>query len=305
MRTFTLINKDGAKYDVTTKNSIFFHSITGLGFEKESEFQRIDERFKLLKSQYAQQKIEGIVRFWQPNAEQAYFDFAQFCQNEPIRMAYNPKSGNVSSSGYENAYVDGTGLFLPSKYLSYENYYRDGYITKIERSDGVDESLTIKIQFTARTPWFKTINEYNYGGTVSARKKYDYTYPYNYNGGAQNTVVIDSDSWMQSPVRLIIMGGAENPRWNHYLNGELQTTGKIIGTILPGNKLVIDTTTIPYTIKEYDANGNEVLDMYQLSDFSTERFVRLGHGRNMITVGADDVSELGVGVEAQIEYATV
>ena len=79
MRTFTLINKDGAKYDVTTKNSIFFHSITGLGFEKESEFQRIDERFKLLKSQYAQQKIEGIVRFWQPNAEQAYFDFAQFC----------------------------------------------------------------------------------------------------------------------------------------------------------------------------------------------------------------------------------
>ena len=51
--------------------------------------------------------------------------------------------------------------------------------------------------------------------------------------------------------------------------------------------------------------GNEVSDMYQQSDFSTDRFVRFGKGRNTIAVSADNTNVLNVGVEAQIEYATV
>lgn len=51
--------------------------------------------------------------------------------------------------------------------------------------------------------------------------------------------------------------------------------------------------------------GNEVSDMYQLSDFSTDRFIRFGKGRNTVSVQADNTNTLNVGVEAQIEYATV
>jgi hypothetical protein len=104
---------------------------------------------------------------------------------------------------------------------------------------------------------------------------------------------------------VVLYGELVNPTWRHYLNNVLQTTGKITGTVMPNHRLVIDTTTIPYSMKQVDAFGNVVSDMYQLSDFSTERFVRFGKGRNTVSVQADNTNTLNVGVEAQIEYATV
>lgn len=277
MRTFKLFDNDGNSYDVTTKNDLFFYGVDGLGFTQATEFQRIEDRYALLDSYTAQGKIKGTLRFWQPNAEQKYFDFAQFCQNTPIRMEYNPKYGTFS---------------------------RSGLITKIERGDGTGNSLEVTIEYTAQTPWYKTITRYN-DGIIVGGKVYDYTYDYTYSEAVVNSVTIDSDSYQSSPVKLIIFGAATNPTWRHYLNNVLQSSGKINGNVLANHKLIIDTTTIPYSIKQYDMQGNLVSDMYQQSDFSTSRFVRFGRGRNTVAFTAENTNTLNVGVEAQIEYATV
>lgn len=277
MRTFKLFDNDGNSYDVTTKNDLFFYGVDGLGFTQATEFQRIEDRYALLDSYTAQGKIKGTLRFWQPNAEQKYFDFAQFCQNTPIRMEYNPKYGTFS---------------------------RSGLITKIERGDGTGNSLEVTIEYTAQTPWYKTITRYNEGIIVGG-KVYDYTYDYTYSEAVVNSVTIDSDSYQSSPVKLIIFGAATNPTWRHYLNNVLQSSGKINGNVLANHKLIIDTTTIPYSIKQYDMQGNLVSDMYQQSDFSTSRFVRFGRGRNTVAFTAENTNTLNVGIEAQIEYATV
>lgn len=277
MRTFRLYDNDGNRYNVTSKDHLFFYKIDGLGFTQEAEFQRIEDRYALLNNHIAQNKITGIIRFWQPQAELQYFNFAQFCQNQPIMMDYNN---------------------------NYGTYSRRGLITKIERSDGNGNPLEIKIEFTAETPWFKTISEYN-EGTIVGGKVYDYTYDYTYSDSVVNTVSIDSDSYQSSPVRLVIFGEAVNPTWRHYLNNVLVSTGKVNGTVLANHRLIIDTTTIPYGIKQVDALGNLISDMYQQSDFSTSRFVRFGHGRNTVTFGADNTNVLNVGVEAEIEYATI
>ena len=277
MRTFKLFDNDGNSYDVTTKNDLFFYGVDGLGFTQATEFQRIEDRYALLDSYTAQGKIKGTLRFWQPDAEQKYFDFAQFCQNTPIRMEYNPKYGTFS---------------------------RSGLITKIERGDGTGNSLEVTIEYTAQTPWYKTITRYN-DGIIVGGKVYDYTYDYTYSEAVVNSVTIDSDSYQSSPVKLIIFGAATNPTWRHYLNNVLQSSGKINGNVLANHKLIIDTTTIPYSIKQYDMQGNLVSDMYQQSDFSTSRFVRFGRGRNTVAFTAENTNTLNVGIEAQIEYATV
>lgn len=277
MRTFRLYDNDGNRYNVTSKDHLFFYKIDGLGFTQEAEFQRIEDRYALLNNHIAQNKITGIIRFWQPQAELQYFNFAQFCQNQPIMMDYNN---------------------------NYGTYSRRGLITKIERSDGNGNPLEIKIEFTAETPWFKTVSEYN-EGTIVGGKVYDYNYDYTYSDSVVNTVSIDSDSYQSSPVRLVIFGEAVNPTWRHYLNNVLVSTGKVNGTVLANHRLIIDTTTIPYGIKQVDALGNLISDMYQQSDFSTSRFVRFGHGRNTVTFGADNTNVLNVGVEAEIEYATI
>ena len=277
MRTFKLYDNDGNSYDLTAKGELFFYGIENLGFTQNAKFQRIEDRFAILENNMAQAKIKGTVRFWQPGAELKYFQFAQFCQNKPLRMEYNP----------------GHGL-----------YSRDGYITQVKRSDGKEAALTIEIEFSATTPWYKVVAEYN-SGEVTDGKKYNYTYDYQYSNAVQGSVIVDSDSFQSSPVKLIIFGEVVNPTWRHYLNNVLQVEGKINGTILPNNRLIIDTTSIPYSIKQVDAYGNLVSDMYQQSDFSMDRFIRFGYGRNVISVTAENVDVVNLGVEAQIEYATI
>lgn len=276
MRTFVLIDNDGNTYDITTEGDAFFYKIDGLGYQRSSSYQRIEDRYALLSEYVSQQKIKGTIRFWKPDAERRYFDFAQFCQNSPIKMKYNP---------------------------GYDEFYRDGIVSKIERSDGA-EALVCEIEFTASTPWYKVATAFSDGSIVGG-KVYNYTYDYVYSDSSVNSVTIQSDSYQSSPAKVILYGELLNPTWRHYLNNVLQTTGKINGTVLPNHRLIIDTTTMPYSIKQVDALGNLVSDMYQLSDFSTGRFVRLGYGTNVIAVSADNATELSIGVEAEIEYATV
>lgn len=305
MRTFTLYDNDGNSYDITAKNSAFFYGIGGLGYEDDAKFQRIDERYKLLSKHRNQTKITGTVKFWQPNAEQTYFEFAQFCQNEPLILKYAPKTGAVNKSSFDKAYVDGTILYLPYETVTYENYYRRGYVTKIDKTDVIGNCLEVTIEFVAETPWYKLKSDFNYGGESVSGKTYDYTYPYTYSGSVSNQVKVTSDSRQQCPTRIIIMGGCTNPSWNHYLNGVLKATGKVNAEILPNHRLIIDTTTIPYSIKEFDANNNEVADLYQSSDFATQRFIRFEYGENVVTVSAIDSTVIGIGAEAEIEYATI
>ena len=275
MRTFSLIDKDGASYDMTVKGKAFFYGISGLGYEKETAFLRIKERFTLADKKLSQQKIVGTVKFWQNGAEDEYFKFAQFCQNSPLKLKYR------------------------------EMYSRNGYVTKIERGDGDGKSLEAVIEFTAETPWYKTVTEYNYGSYVGGGKKYNYQYNYEYSDNASNEVSLQSDSWQSSPAKIIIVGPVTNPIWRHYHNGKLIATGKLNGSVLSGHRLIIDTTTIPYSITEVNENGELVADLYQSCDFSTERFIRIEHGNNTITVSATDATVIGLGVEAQLEYATV
>lgn len=279
MRKFSLINNDGTSYNLTEKRKSFLYNVDGLGYSRETEFQRIGENLSIVKDNLAQGIISGTIKFWQPGADLQYFQFAQFCQNKPLKLKYVTPTGNT--------------------------YYRDGYVTSISKSDGNNTPLTVSIEFTSNSPWYKNVNIFNGGDVQGSGKTYNYTYDYTYAEGVQQSVVINSDSYIDSPVRITLYGPLTNPVWSHYLNNNLVSTGKVVGTVNAGNKLVIDTTTIPYSIKQYDMNDNLISDMYQLSDFSTYRFVLLGYGENIISVTNDLIGVIKIGAEARIEYATV
>jgi len=275
MRTFQLVDNNGSTYDITVKDKAFFHNITGLGYERDAEYQRVKDRYTVLADNLTQPEIKGAVRFFKPGAEDEYFRFAQFCQNPPIKMVYNPGHGE---------------------------YYRWGRIVKVERSDGID-ALTANISFRPTTPWIKDVNVNN-DNLITDGKTYDYTYDYTYSDTIQGSVIIDSDSFQSSPIKLTIYGEVVNPQWRHYVNNRLVTMGQVNVTIPINHKLVIDTTVIPYSIKEYNMANQLIADRYQYSDFSTGRFIRLENGVNLISAAGDGGAS-ALKVEAQIEYATV
>jgi hypothetical protein len=104
---------------------------------------------------------------------------------------------------------------------------------------------------------------------------------------------------------LTIFGECVNPSWRHYVDGVLVSTGKLNATIPANRKVIIDSTTIPYSIKLYDLANNFIGDLYGASDFATDRFIYLRPGKNRITVTQDNTSDISVGVESRIFYATV
>lgn len=272
MRSFSLINANGESYNLTVRPTAFMHSVGGLGASFETEFQRIGGHFTLLSYYAAQGKITGAVKLW---SRKEYFAFAKFVQRRPITLLYTR---------------DG------------QTFRRNGVVTSIQKDE--TDPLNTNVEFTCTTPFYTVVSAFN-DGEVSGGKAYDYAYDYTYAENAAQSVTIASDTVNDSPCRITIYGYAENPTWSHYLNNQLIATGKVNATIALDRKLVIDTTVIPYQMRLYDLQGNFIQDLYQSSDFSTQRFFSLGYGQNVISVSSESVGTVKIGVEGMIEYETV
>lgn len=273
MRTFKLINAIGESYDVTERYNAFMHTVANLGMQIETEYQRIGGHFALL-SYYAQQGvIKGTVKFWD---QLEYFNFARFCQKRPLELQYT---------------------------VGTNTYRRKGVVTKISKDES--NPLQSDIDFSCTTPFYRFISKFNAAEDVGGGKEYSYTYPYTYSDNVAQSITISSDTINDSPCMITIHGPVVNPTWRHYVNNTLKATGRVIGTIEASRKLVIDTTSIPYKIHKEDMSGNFIADMYQQSDFSTERFITLQYGQNTISVSGESAARIPIGVEAMIEYDTV
>lgn len=277
IRIFKIKNADGDVLDLTTIGELFLYDVEGLGYETDPKSQRVGNSYTILSNYLKQGEIDGVVKFWNPNAYQNYFDFAQFCQDGTITLIYEHDAGT---------------------------FYRDGVISKVGKAESNSGVLISDITFTAKSLFYKKVWEYNEGGAGDG-KRYIYQYPYRYAGSAPQSVVIESDSRSDCPTKIEIYGPAEYPTWRHYLNNELVATGGVNAIIEDGRKLIIDTTTIPYRIIQTDLANNLISDLYQQSNFETVRFIRLGHGRNVISVAQQGAGIVKLGVEARIEYATV
>lgn len=277
LRVFKIRNANGVELDLTTVGEIVLYDVDGLGYGTDPVMQRIGNHFAVLSDNLQQGEINGEARFWQPGAYKSYLDFAQFCQVKPITLVYHHDAGE---------------------------FFRDGIMRSVSKAETGGSALTSQIVFLATTPFYKTIYQYNEGSGTTG-KKYIYRYPYRYGTSASQSIVIDCDTNLESPVRIEIYGPAVNPVWRHYLNNVLRATGGVNATIEAGRKLIIDTTTIPYQIIQTDLSNKFVGDLYQQSVFSTERFIMLGRGQNVISVAQSGAGVVKLAVEARIEYAAV
>ncbi len=277
IRKFKLINRDGTAYDLNSKQS-FFHKVGGLGFNDETQFQRIGTDFYALEEVFSQGEITGCVFFYGKHAYSKYRDFTKFVRLTPLTLEY------VTDDTYR----------LPVR------------VAAIEKSELVDGGLGLncEIKLVATGLFYRSVTKYSETVYVGG-KIYPYTYPYSYADVSANTLMIDSDSVADSPCRITIYGPCTNPIWKHYVNNELYATGAYDGTIRADHKLVIDTTQVPYSITERGVSGEIIADRYQACDFTTERFIMLQHGTNRISLSHDGLNSVDMMVEAKISYETV
>lgn len=277
MRKFKLINAEGSSFDLNGRGA-FFHSVEGFGYQDATQYEQIGNEFYALEEIFSQGQMKGQMLFAGKSPYSAYRDFTRFVRATPLTLVYQMED-------------------------TFRVPVRLTEIGKGELADG-GRALKCDVEFLAAGLFYKMVS--GYSETVSVGGKvYPYEYNYSYADVSQNTVMIDSDSYEDSPCRITIHGPCINPVWRHYVNNELYEIGAYAGTIPDDHKLVIDSTSIPYSISERGVSGEIVADRYQSCDFTTERFFHLQHGSNRISVTHDGLNTLNVLVEGKISYETV
>ena len=272
MRQFKLKNAVGQEYDLTDK-AHFLYNVSELGFEYDADYKQVGVQFIKISEKLKQPKPKGTIKF---NEYEEYSRFVIFTQKKPLVLIYIPEN---------------------------KEYRLDCEIYRLEKAEKEKCGwLRCKVEFKGLGSWYKyTVMEKSasdYG------KTYNYIYPYNYTDNASDTLEITSESTVKSPVILNFIGPCKNPSWKHYVNGIEKASGKVVATLKNGERLNV-SSVLPYRIIKTDNSGNEIEDLYGLSDFSTKRFLFIEQGENRITITHEGVEDLNAIVEVYEYYESV
>lgn len=274
MRKFFLQNSLGQKWNLNDINS-FFHTVKGLGQGYDTAYTQIGNRFLKKKDNLSQKKITGKVRF---KGYEEFGEFSRFIQHKPLTLFYG---------GLE------TGIYPPF-YPGNREYLLDVTVTALEKAELETGGLQSKITFESLGTYYRLLR---IDGGESIESSI---------GDMRSVQIeIDSDTVLASGVRIEIAGPCRYPEYVHYIDGSFVCSGRFLCEIVSGNKMVIDTTKLPYEVAEYSADGEFVRDLYGTSDFLTKRFLTLGYGSNEIRFAGGGTGNLVVSVEVKMEYESV
>ncbi len=275
MRQFYLINGNGARYSLTDVEH-WLYKPDNLGAKFSSKYTQLGGNFIRTSRITKPDDIKGTILFTGKNQYDDYTEFVKFLAVEPLTLVY----------------------------ITNDEYRVSVDVKSLDKGEIQNGILKCEIRFKRLSRWYKAVSIINQKPEGSG-KLYNYRYSFKYVEYEPQTVTIESDSGYDCPTRITIFGPATNPNWKQYLNGDVVATGKVNASVREGRRIVIDCMTIPYSIKEFDNANNVKSDLYQYSDFTTQRFINLGFGKNRITVEHDGTNVLDLAVESRIEYETV
>jgi len=288
MRSFKLTNSSGVEYNLTEPKSFLF-DVGGLGYSRATEYQSIGNHYKPLRPRFQQWTPSGTILFSDRDTCYAeYQRFVLFCQDSPLVLSY----------------------FQHTK-----TYHMQVEVQRLEKTEiGENDALECAVEFVGLSPWYEIVTAKHELIEVEEDKTYDYYYlprpgypdgGYIYGNDGIMSVSINNPSYMRSPIKLMIHGPVLNPAWALNCNGKTIGTGRMLATIDANHMLIVDNTSPDFLIQQANLDGSSPQDIYQLSDFNTDRFVYLERGLNTLTVTHEGTEPVSLEVIAHVEYETV
>lgn len=279
IRKLTLINTSGATWGLN--GDTFITDLSGLGFEKEFDFENVGDFLLQISKKQKQMVIKGTVI----NSNYLkVLGFLDFIQQAPLVLKYEIPLYPYFKDGYLT-------------------YFRDVEVQAFKKGEMKSGAFSCDIELLTLGNYYEKLNVNVSGDSGSGG--YSYTYPFTYSNNAAASVSIDSTSFLDSPTKITIFGPCTNPSWSHYVNGVEAGSGKVNCSVIAGERMIIDCQNIPYSIKKYDNSLVEVEDCYGASDFSTGRFIYLKYGVNEITFAHEGAEELNAQINAKINFQGV
>lgn len=216
MRQFSLVNKSGETYRLNSPDN-FLHDPKGLGFSRNTEFQKVGSHYELIRDEFSQPVIQGSIMFKRGDNNtpyKKYAKFARFIQDIPLILHYRTMSG--------------------------EEYKLDVIPTEVGKEE-IKSSLgmDVEITLTSVSAWYKEYKKTATGNRIQIRSDSIIESPCDLaiTGTELNNETI---TWSQDVNGSSIMEGS--------LSGI---------TLEETDSLHIRTDSNPYRIYKIDAVGNE------------------------------------------------
>lgn len=281
-KSFKIRNREGQEIDLLT-DEYLLNNLAGYGLDTEASFQRLKDNYALLSLNLKQTQITGNILVGNPNSYTKYRDIITFLSMRPLTLLYKPE--NIE-------------------------YYMDVILTKIDKEELGNNWIQAKCTFLGLERFYRNIEyinskEENINEKPGKRYSYQYEYKYGESLETNASANIEIRSTIESPCKIDIFGPVVDPKWLHYVNDNIQATGKIYGTLKENEILTISTMENSLRMEITDTDTGIIKDAYELSDFNTERFIWLERGTNYIRVTSNDIEEINFKIKVKEYYESV
>lgn len=254
IRNFYFENEIGQRIDCQKiDGNLFLYNVTGLGFEKETEYVQICNTFVKNKENIKQNIIEGELEFYNMTYDE-YTNFIDFVlSSKSLKLIYVPKTSQR------------------------KEFYRDIDIVKIDKNEEDDYNVLISpITIYCKSLWYKQdVAIY----TIKAQDdeiRWDFRWDSRFTDYDSRNLTYINKGHVEAPVLIEMSGHLVNPKIELYIEGELYQTVAFNVEIAEYEKLLYGTKENEFYIRKQNTDGT-IEDLYDLDfiDFYNDNVIRL------------------------------
>lgn len=254
IRNFYFENEIGQRIDCQKiDGNLFLYNVTGLGFEKETEYVQIGNTFVKNKENIKQNIIEGELEFYNMTYDE-YTNFIDFVlSSKSLKLIYVPK---ISQR---------------------KEFYRDIDIVKIDKNEEDDYNVLISpITIYCKSLWYKQdVAIY----TIKAQDdeiRWDFRWDSRFIDYDTRSLSYINKGHVEAPVLIEMSGHLVNPKIELYIEGELYQTVAFNVEIAEYEKLLYGTKENEFYINRQKTDGTiESLFSLDVIDFENDNVIRL------------------------------
>lgn len=254
IRNFYFENEIGQRIDCQKiDGNLFLYNVTGLGFEKETEYVQIGNTFVKNKENIKQNIIEGELEFYNMTYDE-YTNFIDFVlSSKSLKLIYVPK---ISQR---------------------KEFYRDIDIVKIDKNEEDDYNVLISpITIYCKSLWYKQdVAIY----TIKAQDdeiRWDFRWDSRFTDYDSRNLTYINKGHVEAPVLIEMSGHLVNPKVELYIEGELYQTVAFNVEIAEYEKLLYGTKENEFYINRQKTDGTiESLFSLDVIDFENDNVIRL------------------------------
>lgn len=275
-RQFRLINDVGAEYDLCHTRH-WLNSPDGLGFDKSFDSLQVGSAFVLTESNLNQQPITGEMVF---KAYSDYSDFVKFIATGNLTFAYQPRDSTTW-------------------------YYRTCEVRSLKKSeiDPNTHRLHCNVDFVCFSQWYESVFAERTNEITGDSTEFPLVFPFTFVDANTNEVNINNSNTSLAPCKIKIAGPCVNPKWYLIVNQNVIAKGEVSITLNTGEHLIVDANIENMRIVK--VVDDEETNVYQLSNFETERFIYAPSGKSTLLFMHDSSTALDVVVEVRNVADTV